>query len=177
VYDEDYVQKRIELADSVEEMGEKLSATLHASGRDDMSILAMQRLNEQYVCPIPVAPQHIHTYIQQLNAMQCNAMGMCMQPAERAGDAGGHGGGLLQVRLRVRGAAARDQPAEHRASRDLQRLRRRRLLRRRPAGLRGRRLLPRRPVPQDRRQVWKDRRPAPAAQQGIYILQACMHGH
>lgn len=46
VYDEDYVQKRIELADSVEEMGEKLSASLHASGRDDMSILAMQRLNE-----------------------------------------------------------------------------------------------------------------------------------
>ncbi|KAG0522886.1 hypothetical protein BDA96_07G076300 [Sorghum bicolor] len=44
LYDEDYVQKRIDRADSVEELGEKLSGTLHASGRDDMSILAMQRL-------------------------------------------------------------------------------------------------------------------------------------
>ncbi|XP_039777517.1 polyamine oxidase 1 isoform X2 [Panicum virgatum] len=44
LYDEDYVQKRIDLADSVEESGEKLSGTLHTSGRDDMSILAMQRL-------------------------------------------------------------------------------------------------------------------------------------
>jgi len=49
LYDEDYVQKRIDRADGVEELGEKLSGTLHASGRDDMSILAMQRLNDQYV--------------------------------------------------------------------------------------------------------------------------------
>jgi len=49
LYDEDYVQKRIDLADSVEESGEKLSGTLHTSGRDDMSILAMQRLYDQYV--------------------------------------------------------------------------------------------------------------------------------
>ncbi|CAD6265937.1 unnamed protein product [Miscanthus lutarioriparius] len=46
LYDEDYVQKRIDRADGVEELGEKLSGTLHASGRDDMSILAMQRLND-----------------------------------------------------------------------------------------------------------------------------------
>jgi len=49
LYDEDYVQKRIDRADGVEELGEKLSGTLHSSGRDDMSILAMQRLNDQYV--------------------------------------------------------------------------------------------------------------------------------
>ena len=49
LYDEDYVQKGIDLADSVEESGEKLSGTLHTTGRDDMSILAMQRLYDQYV--------------------------------------------------------------------------------------------------------------------------------
>jgi hypothetical protein len=49
LYDEDYIQKRIDRADAVEESGDKLSSTLHASGRDDMSILAMQRLNDQYV--------------------------------------------------------------------------------------------------------------------------------
>ncbi|KAG8044379.1 hypothetical protein GUJ93_ZPchr0257g6571 [Zizania palustris] len=39
VYDEAYVQKRIERSDEVEDSGEKLSATLHPSGRDDLSIL------------------------------------------------------------------------------------------------------------------------------------------
>ncbi|CAL4916363.1 unnamed protein product [Urochloa decumbens] len=46
LYDEDFVQKRIERADEVEESGSKLSGTLHSSGRDDMSVLAMQRLND-----------------------------------------------------------------------------------------------------------------------------------
>ncbi|KAL5210114.1 hypothetical protein ABZP36_005737 [Zizania latifolia] len=46
VYDEAYVQKRIDRSDEVEDSGEKLSATLHPSGRDDMSILSMQRLND-----------------------------------------------------------------------------------------------------------------------------------
>ncbi|XP_052168380.1 polyamine oxidase 7 isoform X1 [Oryza glaberrima] len=40
-----YVQKRIDLADEADKSGENLSATLHPSGRDDMSILSMQRLN------------------------------------------------------------------------------------------------------------------------------------
>jgi hypothetical protein len=48
VYDENYVQKRIDQADRVEESGGKLSGTLHTSGSQDMSILAMQRLNDQY---------------------------------------------------------------------------------------------------------------------------------
>ncbi|CAO2146129.1 unnamed protein product [Urochloa humidicola] len=46
LYDEDFVQRRIERAVEVEESGGKLSGTLHSSGRDDMSILAMQRLND-----------------------------------------------------------------------------------------------------------------------------------
>ncbi|KAL6645017.1 hypothetical protein ACP70R_016625 [Stipagrostis hirtigluma subsp. patula] len=46
LYDEDFVQKRIERADNVEEGGAKLSGTLNSSGRDDMSIPAMQRLND-----------------------------------------------------------------------------------------------------------------------------------
>ncbi|KAF8776168.1 hypothetical protein HU200_003859 [Digitaria exilis] len=44
LYDEEYVQKIIDRANNVEESGEKLSGTLHASGGGDMSILAMQRL-------------------------------------------------------------------------------------------------------------------------------------
>uniref|UniRef100_A0A0E0IIH2 Amine oxidase domain-containing protein n=1 Tax=Oryza nivara TaxID=4536 RepID=A0A0E0IIH2_ORYNI len=48
-----YVQKRIDLADEADKSGENLSATLHPSGRDDMSILSMQRLNNQYV-PLPL---------------------------------------------------------------------------------------------------------------------------
>lgn len=49
VYDRAYVQKRLDRSDEVEEGGEKLSAKLRPSGQDDMSILAMQRLNNQYV--------------------------------------------------------------------------------------------------------------------------------
>jgi polyamine oxidase len=44
---QDFVQKRMDRADEVKESGGKLSGTLHASGRDDMSVLAMQRLNDQ----------------------------------------------------------------------------------------------------------------------------------
>uniref|UniRef100_A0A0E0CCJ2 Amine oxidase domain-containing protein n=1 Tax=Oryza meridionalis TaxID=40149 RepID=A0A0E0CCJ2_9ORYZ len=44
--DEAYVQKRMDRADEVDKSGENLSATLHPSGRDDMSILSMQRLND-----------------------------------------------------------------------------------------------------------------------------------
>ncbi|CAN6299955.1 unnamed protein product [Urochloa humidicola] len=46
LYPQDFVQKRIERADEVEESGSKLSGTLHSSGRDDMSVLAMHRLND-----------------------------------------------------------------------------------------------------------------------------------
>ncbi|KAM0890679.1 hypothetical protein ACQ4PT_026891 [Festuca glaucescens] len=46
VYDKAYAQKRIDRSDEVEENGGKLSAKLHPSGQDDMSILAMQRLND-----------------------------------------------------------------------------------------------------------------------------------
>jgi polyamine oxidase len=49
VYDKAYAQKRIDRSDEVEENGAKLSAKLHPSGQDDMSILAMQRLNDQCV--------------------------------------------------------------------------------------------------------------------------------
>lgn len=35
--------------DEVEELGGKLAAKMDPSGRDDMSILAMQRLFNQYV--------------------------------------------------------------------------------------------------------------------------------
>lgn len=51
LYEEEVVKKRIERADEVEESGGTLSGTLHASGRDDMSVMAMQRLNDQYVLP------------------------------------------------------------------------------------------------------------------------------
>jgi hypothetical protein len=49
VYDKAFVQKRMERSEEVEESGGKLSAKLKPSGQDDMSILAMQRLNNQYV--------------------------------------------------------------------------------------------------------------------------------
>ncbi|KAI4996424.1 hypothetical protein ZWY2020_051344 [Hordeum vulgare] len=48
VYKKAYVQNRIDRSDKVEEEGGKLSVKLHPSGQDDMSILAMQRLNDQY---------------------------------------------------------------------------------------------------------------------------------
>uniref|UniRef100_A0A0E0IIG8 Amine oxidase domain-containing protein n=1 Tax=Oryza nivara TaxID=4536 RepID=A0A0E0IIG8_ORYNI len=44
--DEAYVQKRMDRADEVDKSGQNLSVTLHPSGRDDMSILSMQRLND-----------------------------------------------------------------------------------------------------------------------------------
>ncbi|RLN41330.1 hypothetical protein C2845_PM01G06080 [Panicum miliaceum] len=47
LYDEHYVQKRIDRVDNVEESGKKLTGTFHTSGRDDMSVLAMQRLYDQ----------------------------------------------------------------------------------------------------------------------------------
>jgi polyamine oxidase len=49
LYDKAYVQTRIDRSNEVEESGGKLSAKLNSSGQDDMSILAMQRLNDQYV--------------------------------------------------------------------------------------------------------------------------------
>uniref|UniRef100_A0A453JC52 Amine oxidase domain-containing protein n=1 Tax=Aegilops tauschii subsp. strangulata TaxID=200361 RepID=A0A453JC52_AEGTS len=56
-------------------------------------------------------------------------------PSQRAVGGSGHDPGLLQVRLRVRRTAARNQPAKYHPSRHLQRLRRRCVLRRRPARL------------------------------------------
>lgn len=44
LYDEEYVQKRMDRADEVEELGGKLASQMDPSGRDDISILAMQRL-------------------------------------------------------------------------------------------------------------------------------------
>ncbi|VAI90143.1 unnamed protein product [Triticum turgidum subsp. durum] len=44
LYDEEFVQKRMDRGDEVEELGGKLAAKMDPSGRDDMSILAMQRL-------------------------------------------------------------------------------------------------------------------------------------
>uniref|UniRef100_A0A0A8ZGC7 Pao1 n=1 Tax=Arundo donax TaxID=35708 RepID=A0A0A8ZGC7_ARUDO len=44
LYDEDYVQKRMDRADEVEELGGNLAKSMDPSGRDDISILAMQRL-------------------------------------------------------------------------------------------------------------------------------------
>ncbi|XBH86657.1 hypothetical protein VPH35_074279 [Triticum aestivum] len=45
IYGRAYVQKRLDRLDEVEEGGAKLPAKLRPSGQDDMSILAMQRLN------------------------------------------------------------------------------------------------------------------------------------
>ncbi|KAF0928368.1 hypothetical protein E2562_003188 [Oryza meyeriana var. granulata] len=55
LYEEAFVQKIIDRADEVEESGSKLSTTLHASGRDDMSVMAMQRLND-HIPSGPAAP-------------------------------------------------------------------------------------------------------------------------
>ncbi|EMS59492.1 Polyamine oxidase [Triticum urartu] len=46
LYDEKIVEKIIERMDEVEESGSKLSGTLHHSGQQDMSVMAMQRLND-----------------------------------------------------------------------------------------------------------------------------------
>ncbi|CAN6285351.1 unnamed protein product [Urochloa humidicola] len=44
LYDEDYVQERMDRAYEVEEMGTNLTKMMDPSGRDDISLLAMQRL-------------------------------------------------------------------------------------------------------------------------------------
>ncbi|KAK1611345.1 hypothetical protein QYE76_035018 [Lolium multiflorum] len=44
LYDEEYVQKKMDRGDEVEELGGKLAAKMDPSGRDDISILAMQRI-------------------------------------------------------------------------------------------------------------------------------------
>ncbi|KAL6643037.1 hypothetical protein ACP70R_021218 [Stipagrostis hirtigluma subsp. patula] len=46
LYDQDFVQKIINRADEVDESGRKLSRTLDPSGRDDISVMAMQRIND-----------------------------------------------------------------------------------------------------------------------------------
>ena len=90
---------------------------------------------------------------------------IALQPAERAGNAGGHGAGLLHLRLRVRGAAARDEPAEHAADAHQRRLRRGQLLRRGPARVRVHHTLHRQLLPVHRRQR-QALRPQDPAQQG-----------
>ncbi|KAE8803996.1 Polyamine oxidase [Hordeum vulgare] len=49
LYDEKLVEKIIERVDEVAESGRKLSSALHHNGQLDMSVMAMQRLNYQYV--------------------------------------------------------------------------------------------------------------------------------
>jgi polyamine oxidase len=49
LYEEEYVQKKMDRGDEVEELGGKLAAEMDPSGRDDISILAMQRIFNQYV--------------------------------------------------------------------------------------------------------------------------------
>jgi polyamine oxidase len=49
LYEEKLVEKIIKRTDEVEESGSKLAGTLHHSGQQDMSVMAMQRLNDQYV--------------------------------------------------------------------------------------------------------------------------------
>jgi polyamine oxidase len=49
LYEEKLVEKIIKRMEDVEESGSKLASTLHHSGQQDMSVMAMQRLNDQYV--------------------------------------------------------------------------------------------------------------------------------
>jgi hypothetical protein len=49
LYDEDYVQQRMDRAYEVDDMGANLTKMMDPSGRDDISVLAMQRLFNQYV--------------------------------------------------------------------------------------------------------------------------------
>ena len=49
LYDEDYVQQRMDRAYEVDDMGTNLTKMMDPSGRDDISILAMQRMFNQYV--------------------------------------------------------------------------------------------------------------------------------
>uniref|UniRef100_A0ACD5WPA4 Uncharacterized protein n=1 Tax=Avena sativa TaxID=4498 RepID=A0ACD5WPA4_AVESA len=46
LYEKKFVEKIIERMDEVDESGSKLAGTLHHSGQQDMSVLAMQRLND-----------------------------------------------------------------------------------------------------------------------------------
>ena len=46
---EKLVEEIIKRMEEVEESGSKLAGTLHQSGQQDMSVMAMQRLNDQYV--------------------------------------------------------------------------------------------------------------------------------
>lgn len=48
LYDEDYVQERMDRAYEVQELGANLTKLMHPSGRDDISLLAMQRMFNQY---------------------------------------------------------------------------------------------------------------------------------
>uniref|UniRef100_A0A453JCI4 Amine oxidase domain-containing protein n=1 Tax=Aegilops tauschii subsp. strangulata TaxID=200361 RepID=A0A453JCI4_AEGTS len=90
-----------------------LSDKVEEGGQDDMSIRPGQ--TGYNVNPRHATPQR--------------------PPSQRAVGGSGHDPGLLQVRLRVRRTAARNQPAKYHPSRHLQRLRRRCVLRRRPARL------------------------------------------
>lgn len=49
LYDEEYVQKKMDRAYEVQEQGANLTKKMHPSGQDDISLLAMQRLFNQYV--------------------------------------------------------------------------------------------------------------------------------
>jgi polyamine oxidase len=48
LYEEKLVDKIIKRMEEVGESGSKLAGTLHHSGQQDMSVMAMQRLNDQY---------------------------------------------------------------------------------------------------------------------------------
>jgi hypothetical protein len=104
LYDKDYVQKRMDRADEVEGLGANLSKKMDPSGRDDISIQAMQRLFNQYVlrfvslvyipliCSISsfvLSPPfnemidgeihtHVHTHIHIYDHRSIVAVGVCM---------------------------------------------------------------------------------------------------
>uniref|UniRef100_A0ACD6AM42 Uncharacterized protein n=1 Tax=Avena sativa TaxID=4498 RepID=A0ACD6AM42_AVESA len=50
LYEKKFVEKIIKRMAEVEESGSKLASTLHHSGQQDMSVMSMQRLTNQYVC-------------------------------------------------------------------------------------------------------------------------------
>ncbi|KAL6649389.1 hypothetical protein ACP70R_013613 [Stipagrostis hirtigluma subsp. patula] len=56
LYDEDYVQKRMDRAYEVEEMGVELAKMMDPSGKDDISIAAMQRLFNHSQPNAPATP-------------------------------------------------------------------------------------------------------------------------
>ena len=53
LYQEKFVEEIIKRMEEVEEGGSKLAGTLDQSGQQDMSVMAMQRLNDQYVHTLP----------------------------------------------------------------------------------------------------------------------------